>query len=155
MYKVVIADTSCLIILSKIGLINILNELFGEIFITHQVRDEFNDKLPDWINIVEAKDKSLFQTLSVNLDKGEASSITLCMESKDKALLIIDERKGRKVAKELGIKIIGTIGLILKANEVGKINSLKEVIEKLELSDFRLSKQLKDEILKIANKNKL
>lgn len=150
MFKVIIADTSCLIILHNIDLLNILKGLFGEIIITPQVREEFNDSLPDWIKVVEAKNKSLLQTLSISLDKGEASSISLSLEQKDKTLLIIDERKGRKVAKELGINIIGTIGIILKAKEVGKINSLKEIIEKLESSQFRISKQLKDELLKFA-----
>ena len=150
MHRVIIADSSCLIILANIGLLNILNDLYGEIIITPQVRKEFNDNLPDWIKVVEAKDKSLMQTLSISLDIGEASSITLCMEQKNETLLIIDERKGRKVAKELGISIIGTIGIILKAKEEGKIKSLIVIIEKLESSDFRMSKQLKDVLLKYA-----
>ena len=144
MHKVIVADTSCLIILHNIGLFNILHDLFGEIIITPQVREEFNENLPDWIKAIEAKDKSLMLSLSISLDKGEASSITLCMEQKDDTLLIIDERKGRKVAMDLGIKIMGTLGIILKAKEKGKINSLIEIIAKLEKSDFRLSRQLKD-----------
>ncbi|MEO8209846.1 MAG: DUF3368 domain-containing protein [bacterium] len=84
------------------------------------------------------------------MDKGEASSIALSLEQKDRTLLIIDERKGRKVAKDLGINILGTIGIILKAKENGKINSLKEIIKKLESSQFRMSKQLKDELLKFS-----
>lgn len=144
MHKVIVADTSCLIILHNIGLFNILHDLFGEIIITPQVREEFNENLPDWIKVIEAKDKSLMLSLSISLDKGEASSITLCMEQKDDTLLIIDERKGRKVAMDLGIKIMGTLGIILKAKEKGKINSLIEIIAKLEKSDFRLSRQLKD-----------
>lgn len=144
MHKVIVADTSCLIILHNIGLFNILHDLFGEIIITPQVREEFNENLPDWIKVIESKDKSLMLSLSISLDKGEASSITLCMEQKDDTLLIIDERKGRKVAMDLGIKIMGTLGIILKAKEKGKINSLIEIIAKLEKSDFRLSKQLKD-----------
>lgn len=150
MFRVIVADTSCLIILRNIELLNILHDLFGEIIITPQVKEEFNDSLPDWINVIEAKDKTLIQTLSISLDKGEATSITLSLEQKDKTLLIIDERKGRKIAKELGINIIGTIGIIIKAKEEGKINSLTEIIEKLESSEFRMSKQLKDELLKFA-----
>lgn len=154
MYRVIIADTSCLIILHNIELLNILHDLFGEIIITPQVKEEFNDYLPDWINVIDAKDKSLFKTLSISLDKGESSSISLSMELKGKTLLIIDEKKGRRIAKELGINIIGTIGIILKAKKEGKINSMKEVIKKLESCQFRISNQLKDLMLKSGNEKK-
>ncbi len=52
MFRVIISDTSCLIILRNIELLNILHDLFGEIIITPQVREEFGDKLPAWIKIV-------------------------------------------------------------------------------------------------------
>jgi predicted nucleic acid-binding protein len=47
----------------------------------------------------------------------------------------------------LGIKIIGTIGIILKAAERGFINNLAEIIEKLEQTDFRLSPKLKQQLI--------
>ncbi len=75
MYKVIVADTSCLIILKNINMLDILFKLFGEIIITPQVKQEYNDSLPDWIKIVESENKSLLQTLLINLDLGEASSI--------------------------------------------------------------------------------
>ena len=49
MDKIIIADTSCLIVLSNIGLLTILNDLYHEILITPEVKDEFKDILPDWI----------------------------------------------------------------------------------------------------------
>lgn len=150
MYKVIVADTSCLIILKNINLLDILFKLFGEIIITPQVKQEFNDSLPDWIKVVEPKNKSLVKTLLISLDIGEASSIALSLEDKEQTLLIIDERKGRKIAKELGLNIVGTVGIILKAKEKGKLNSIKLILEKLESSDFRISKQLKDELSKFA-----
>ncbi len=96
MHRVIIADTSCLILLSNIELLYILKDLFGEIVVTPQVKKKFNEKLPDWIKIIEAKNKLLLNELLLNLDIGEASSIVLSLEQKEKTLLIIDEKKREK-----------------------------------------------------------
>lgn len=82
------------------------------------------------------------------VDEGEASAMALCLEQTGNVLLIIDERKGRTIAQALGIKIIGTIGILIKAEETGIIVNLSEIIERLEQTDFRLSPKLKQQLLK-------
>ncbi|MEY4875057.1 MAG: hypothetical protein RL708_206 [Bacteroidota bacterium] len=151
MPKVIIADTSCLIVLSKINELEILQKLFKQILITPEIQTEFNEPLPDWIKVENIKDKLLFQSLQLNLDKGEASAISLSLEQVDKTILIIDERKGRKFAQELGIAIIGTIGILLKAKTENIIPSVKEILQKLNATDFRVSEKMIQEILKSAN----
>jgi predicted nucleic acid-binding protein len=64
------------------------------------------------------------------LDAGKASSIALSFEIED-SILIIDERKGRKIASSLNIKIIGTIGILILAHKKGLIKDLITVILKL------------------------
>ena len=64
----------------------------------------------------------------VLVDIGEASSIALALEI-PQATLVIDERKGRKIAKELNLKIIGTLKVLLKAKENGVISSVQEIID--------------------------
>ncbi len=85
--------------------------------------------------------------LLLNVDEGEASAMALYLEQTKDALLVIDERKGRIIAQDLGIKIIGTIGIIIKAKEKGIITNLSEIIERLEQTDFRLSPKLKQQLL--------
>ncbi|OKS87869.1 hypothetical protein RG47T_3332 [Mucilaginibacter polytrichastri] len=70
-----------------------------------------------------------------------------------KAILIIDERKGRSVAKAMDIKIMGTLKVLLLAKQKGVINSVKEIIDLLEEHSFRFSKNIKDEVLKLANED--
>ncbi len=151
MKRVVISDTSCLIILSKIGCLNILQSLFGEILITEEIENEFGELLPNWIIVKKAKSQQIEKILELNIDEGEASAVALYLEQSDDALLIIDERKGRIIAKDLGIKIIGTIGVILKAKEIGIISNLSEIIERLEVTDFRLSPKLKQQLLDLGS----
>lgn len=110
MHKFIIADTSYLITLDRINQLNILQKLFSTIFTTREVQEEFNRFLPDWIIIQEVTATHNRAKLESILHKGEASAIALAMETEN-SVLIIDEKKGRKVAKELRIEIIGTLRL--------------------------------------------
>lgn len=147
MKKIVIADTSCLIVLSNIGLLGILHNLFGEIWITEEIKNEFGERLPDWIIVKKAGAVQIARILALNVDAGEASAMALYLEQTVAALLVIDERKGRLVAGDLGIKIIGTLGIIIKAQEAGFITNIAEAIDLLEQTNFRLSPILKQQLL--------
>ena len=146
---VVVSDASCLVCWSELGKLPILEKLFGEIEITEEVAAEFGETLPDWIKIVAVKDKEKTKFLELNLDKGEASSIAYCLEQTRAVLLVIDERKGRRIARELKLNIIGTLGLIIKAREKGIITSVAAILDGLEKADFRISQNLKNDILEI------
>lgn len=56
MSELVIADTSCLIVLSKIGRLHLMKDIFSKISITKEVHQEFSDALPEWIQVEEAKE---------------------------------------------------------------------------------------------------
>lgn len=147
MNRVVVADASPLIVLQNIGELSLLQKLFDEILITPEVKSEINLDLPKWIKVKEVKDKTKQKLLNLTLDKGESSAIALCLENTD-SLLIIDEKKGRRIAQELDLKILGTLGVILKAKEKGLINSIENILENLESANFHVSKSLKAMILK-------
>lgn len=146
MSQIIIADASPLIVLQNIGQLLLLRSLFDEILITTEIKSEFGLDLPDWIRIAEVQDKTKQKLLSLTLDKGEASAIALCLENAE-SLLIIDEKKGRRIAKELDLKILGTLGVILKAKEKGLVNSIEDILEHLETANFHISKNLKTMIL--------
>jgi len=77
------------------------------------------------------------------LDDGEASSIALALEHEN-SLLIIDERKGRKHASRLGLKITGVTGIIIRAHNEGHIVSGKDKLDELIAQGFRLSDKIYD-----------
>lgn len=142
----VISDASCIIALEDIGELKILKGLFNQVIVTDIVREEIQADLPDWIKVSSDYEERELQILALELDKGEASAIALALKNAT-SRIILDERKGRKVAKRLGIKVIGTLGIIIKAKEGGIINSGKEVLNKLEKHGFWLSSQMKKSIL--------
>lgn len=150
MQKVIISDTSCLILLDKIGELELLKKLFGQIVITIEILNEFKKELPDWFSIEEPTNKTYQKILEASLDKGEASAIAFAIEQAD-CLLIIDDYKGRKYAEQLDIKITGTLGIIIDAKLSGHIESVKPTLDKIKKTDFRLTAELERKILEKSN----
>jgi predicted nucleic acid-binding protein len=64
--------------------------------------------------------------------------------------LIIDERKGRTIAQEMGLFTIGILGILVEAKRMGIISLVQPLIEKLKKVDFRMSAALIENILKMA-----
>jgi len=149
MPNVIVADTSCLILLSKIDELDLLEKIFGKVSVTDVVKSEFIDPLPQWITITNPS-SNFHKGLQYILDPGEASSIGLAFELEN-CLLIIDESKGRKIAKELGIAITGTLGVLLNAKQKGIINSIKPLLHKINTTNFRLSENIINQVLLLAN----
>lgn len=144
--KIIIADTSCLITLDNIEDLSLLKKIFTNITITPQVADEFGKELASWIEVENVTDVQKIRLLELELDLGEASSIALALE-KPNSLLIIDERKGREIAKKLEVKIIGLLGILIIAKRKSFINNLSAYFDKIENVGFRISEKLKTQIL--------
>lgn len=149
MQKTIVSDTSCIILLKKINQLNLLKQLFGKIIITREVEEELSGVLPDFFKIQNAKDPNYMKILRTFLDKGEASVIALALQQED-CLLIIDEYKGRKEAKSLGIKITGTLGVLLLAKEKGLIKELKPLMDQIKNTNFRINELLIRKVLIMA-----
>lgn len=152
MPKVIISDTSCLIILSKIGELNLLRQLYKTVTITKDILLEYGEHLPDWIEVQQAKDHYRQQLLEMQIDKGEASAIALALETNE-TIIILDDWKARKLAERLGLTVTGTLGLIIKAKNNGIIPSIKPFLDKIKGTNFRFSEELEQIALKEANEN--
>lgn len=160
---IVISDTTPLISLIKIGSLDILEKMYQEIIIPKAVYDELVINI-DYQNEIEMIQKSVFiqtkiveESLSVSLlqrqlklDLGESEAIVLA-NSINADLIIIDERKARRIAKDIGLNVTGTLGILVQAKQSGLIKKLKPLLDKLIESNIRISKELYEEILKLAN----
>lgn len=141
MQRVIISDTSCLILLDKLGELHLLHKLFEKITITKEISEEFNKELPGWFEIIDPENKIYQRILETSLDKGEASAIALGIEHRD-CLLIIDDYKGRRFAEQLGLKITGTLGVLIDAKINGHLKSIRPSLEKIKDTNFRLTMNL-------------
>lgn len=148
MPKIIIPDTSCLILFHKIGKLELLQEVYDNIITTPEIVEEFSEKLPDWIKVESVKDIKYQEFLETQVDWGEASAIALAKEFED-VLLLLDDLKARKLAKKLNLRITGTLGVINKAKQLGVIDKIRPLIDKLLLTDFRISENIINELLRI------
>jgi predicted nucleic acid-binding protein len=150
MPKVVISDTSTLILFQKIDEFDLLRKIYGELLTTPEIAEEYGDKFPDWIKIQPVTDKKYQDFLETQVDVGEASAIALASEFQD-VLLLLDDLKARKLASRLKFKITGTLGVIQRAKQLAYIAKVKPLIDKLLLTDFRIADNIVKEILRINN----
>ena len=144
-----ICDTSCLILFEKIDQLKLLRKCYGTIYVTPKVAEEFGKALPDWIELKNATNLAVLQTLEQILDAGEASAIALCVEY-PQATIVLDDLKGRKIAKSLNLKVTGSLGILIKAKQTGKLEKLKPVIEQIQKTDFRISENIVKKALELV-----
>lgn len=83
------------------------------------------------------------------VDKGEASAIALAHEIENK-YLITDDLEARKLSIKLGLLIIGTLGVLLRAKQEGYISAVKPFVELIKQTDFRVSDDLYQTVLRKA-----
>ena len=152
----IVSDTTPIISLMKIEQLYLLEKMFGYIVIPKAVYDELtvNEKFAkeilkikeaEFIKVGEVKNDSSVNILRnvTGLDAGESEAIVMAGE-KEADLLLMDEHKGRQVAKKLGIKITGTIGILLQAFDEGMMSKedVKKCILVLKESNIRISDNL-------------
>ena len=149
----IVSDTTTLIVLGKLNRYDLLSNLFKKIYIPQEVMHEVirkDDGIYEKIRkyrMFETKSVSDLKLLSILdgiLDKGECEAIVLAKEL-DK-ILLIDEKKGRAIAKNMGLSIIGLIGVLIlnvKKNTLTKEESVSLLGESKRLG-FRISKKLEE-----------
>ena len=141
----IIADTSALISLEKINLLGILCKIYDEIILPETVIKEFGTPTIECYSSKKIKSPLIRLLVSeLNLGRGEAEVIALA--SKNGMKTIIDDLKARKIAEKLGLKVTGTIGVLLRAESLGLIKSAFEKIKELKEKGFYVSDELLNDI---------
>jgi len=145
----IVLNSSIIIALDKVSKLDILKYIFDEIYIPRAVYYEVakRHKIPEWIKVADIKNEAFLQILRDKLGKGESEAIILALEIKAD-LVGLDDLNARKIAKKLGINVIGTVGIILLAKKKGIIKELKPVLEKLRKKGFYLDEELINKVLK-------
>jgi uncharacterized protein len=145
---IVVSDTSPITGLLRIGKANLLFDLFGEVLIPEAVRDEllrFHASLP-----LELKIRAVHNAPKAlkGLDRGEIDAITLAKELRADFLLM-DEKDGRAVAIEEGLRPIGLAGIVIASKKAGLIPSARDLVEELRTAGgVYISDELRNEVLR-------
>ncbi|MDE0634358.1 MAG: DUF3368 domain-containing protein [Candidatus Poribacteria bacterium] len=155
----VISNNSPLVGLLGLNLLSLLQEFYTEVWIPRKVEQEFLKKEPivrrevlenaPWIKTVDLTDPQTAEVY-VGLDEGEAEALALAAEH-DARLILLDEKDGRQRAKEIGLKVKGTVGVLLEAKEEGLIVAIKPLLIQLQDNGIRLSESLINKALQKAS----
>jgi predicted nucleic acid-binding protein len=157
---VVVSDTSPIRALEWIGQLDLLEFLYGRVIVPPAVSRELlrSDErfraidvthLP-WVEIRQPADPQRLSAAE-ELDAGEAEALSLAVEL-NADLVLIDESAGRRKADALGLKIIGTVGILLRAKQRGRLPEIGPLIDELRNGlGFFLSDTFTAEVLKRAN----
>ncbi len=158
---IVVTDTSVILNLCLLEQESLLPELFGEICAPIMVRAEFERLskfdsrflgliFPSFIEIVGIKNIPPDLQKNHKIHQGEVEAISLALERQANALLI-DERAGRLVASDLGLRCMGILGILLQAKSQDCIPSISPLIDRLgSEGGFWMSRELRDKVLSLA-----
>lgn len=131
---IVVSDTSPLTALLTVGQAGILPRLFTEVIIPKAVETELlrtHPALPDWLQVRLLSDPAKAELYAGSVDRGEAEAIALA-EALHADHLLIDERKGRRLAQRRGVPVVGLLGVVLMARRAGFIPSARNLLNRLD-----------------------
>ena len=158
MKTTIVSDTSSLIIFAQLQRVNLLSNVFNKIIVPARVYSEIGQKEDDVLKIIDSSalfyiqssaDDHLLEMLSGILDYGEVEAIALAKESGH--ILLIDEKKGRRIAIAMHLKIIGFLGVLLlnyKQNRLTK-EEAHSILNEAKQLQFRLSRKLENHFVSL------
>ena len=154
----IVSNASPLINLARIGRLDLLRQLYGELSIPEAVWHEVvvqgsgqpgadEVKAATWITMQAVTNQALVRALQQELDAGEAEAIALALEG-EAELLLMDEHLGRETARHLGLRYTGLIGVLIEAKRKGLIGAVKPLLDALrDIAGFRVRDALYECVL--------
>ena len=152
---IVVSDSSPILNLASVDKLHLLRDLFAELIIPPAVEQELSGKGitldPLWVTVVTAQDRNQVAALHDHLDPGEAEAIVVAAELRA-ALLLIDERRGRRIAMDRGLKITGLLGVLARAKTLGLIPRCQPVLDDMiRKAGFWIGDDLRTQFLRGVN----
>ena len=160
MRKVIINSTP-IIALGGMGMLELLKKMYGEVIIPQAVYDEIGLK-PDsrsfielkkslsWVQILPIQNQMAKRFFKTQLHVGEVEVMILATEQ-EADLVVMDDANAKKHAMYLGLNVIGTLGILVKCKEQGFLNEVKPLLDQMSQNGFRISENLRKIVLVQSN----
>jgi predicted nucleic acid-binding protein len=156
---IVVVNTTPIISLSVVGRLELLRDLYARPVIPPAVRAEALIKGANVAGVTELTQATWIETIALqdprradlisDLDRGEAEVLALAQEL-NAALVILDERMGRRHARRLGFRLTGTLGVLLRAKRQQFVPAVGPLIQDMQKAGIRFSGPLVDQVLRVA-----
>ena len=149
----IVSDATVLITLININALEVLSlfteriilppEVYEEVTYRPSAKSVIDQEIErGFMRVKKYENHTIFNELNYILDAGESAAMTLAIEKK--LPLIIDEKKGRSIARRQGIEIVGLVGILRFLYMENRLEREKvlEIVDRLNRSDFRVSEAL-------------
>jgi hypothetical protein len=155
---IVVSDASPLIALSSANRLDLMQLLFDTVIIPVSVRDEVMGsaakiavELPSFIRVEPLAAELPVRFLKLNLHAGESEAIALALERGIQGI-ILDDKQARETADELGLKVIGTLGLLILAKRKGFLSEVRPIMTQIiEQVNFRIAPSVLNRALSLID----
>lgn len=146
--RLAVCDASGLIALNRIGRLGLIADLFGRVLIPPAVRRELQSvNPPAWIEVQHLPE--IVEPPDSYLGAGEMEAIQLAvMVQADQ--VILDDLDARRMAARRGLRVVGTLGLLLEAKELGFLATVRPEMDRLRAGSFHISPRLYQAVLRQA-----
>jgi len=155
----VICNTSPIQYLYQLGLLHVLPALATQVIVPPAVAEEVaigraaGVSLPDlavleWVTVRRPVGE-LALPLVTDLGPGETAVLRLALELPE-AVVVLDDALGRRVAETLGLRLTGTLGVLLDAKHIGLVTAVAPLLDQLQALRFRLAPHTREAVLKLA-----
>ena len=146
-----VSNTSPLIYLHRVGVLGWLPKLFDEIWISKAVESELEEgrrRGYPWLRDIEPRTVPS-EWLTLDLGSGELATMALALENPDR-IVLLDDSLARRIAKAAGIKVWGTLKILLEAKNQGLTASIGPLVEKLKDAGMWMSDDIRRRVLILA-----
>lgn len=156
----VVSNTSPLIKLAGVGLLDLLPQVYGDIWIPAAVRAEYYtdatasdpdiDVLP-WLSVQHVPpEPALLSTRGLGLGEAEAISLAASCQAR---FIILDDKLGRRVATARGLPVVGTLSVLVRAKAMGLLPQVKPIVDQMIAQGRHISPSVRAAILHAAGED--
>jgi predicted nucleic acid-binding protein len=157
-----ICNTSPIQYLHQLGELHLLSALAGTVFVPPAVVAEIATgrergvDLPDldaldWVVVRSPAGRASLRLVR-DLGPGETEVLAVALESPD-AVAVLDDGLARQVAQSLGIRVTGTLGILLEAKRAGLLHAVGPLLDRLQALHFRVAPATRLAVLRLAGEN--
>lgn len=152
---ILIADSSALVALAIVDKLDLLERLFGEVYVPRAVYNEVSQENKEESTRLKlycndkVLDISTAFNFNISLGQGESKAIILYKE-KNANFLLCDDKKAKKFAQNFGINVIGSLGILIKAKQENLIPEISSLVEILKSSRIFIDDKIYKLVLKMA-----